>query len=57
MYLVGTEATKELKRQEMAGRQQSPPPIVNKKELNVFESTQMDPFVAVSLCNCATNGK
>jgi hypothetical protein len=32
----------------MTGRQQSPPPVVNKKEANVFESTQMDPFVAVS---------
>jgi hypothetical protein len=44
---VGSEANKELLRQDMAGRQKSQPLIVSKKD--VFESTQMDPFVAVSI--------
>jgi hypothetical protein len=46
---LGTEASSELLRQDMANRQRSPPLVTDKNEANVFDSTQMDPFVAVSL--------
>lgn len=44
---MGTEASQELLRQEMASRQKPSPPKA-RNEPNVFESAQMDPFVAVS---------
>ncbi|CAO3636194.1 unnamed protein product [Mucor hiemalis] len=46
LYLLGVEASKEILRQDMAVRHQSSPPVINKKSSTVFESTQMDPFVA-----------
>ena len=49
LYLLGNEAGKELLRQDMATKQRSTPPIINKNKPDPFESAQMDPFVAVTL--------
>lgn len=45
LYLIGTEASQEIVRQQMKHRQKVAAQPID----NVFESAQMDPFVAVSL--------